>query len=75
MNWFETSHCRSGAHCHACRTSAVFRASIVRAGLVDAVEFKCPFDQRPPAFEGFRIGVRMKGGTCPSRVFTFMQTA
>lgn len=42
MKFFQTVHCTSRAHCFACRTDAAWRASLVRAGLSDKVDFDCP---------------------------------
>jgi hypothetical protein len=49
MKWFTTSHCRTGAHCTACRHDESFRASLVREGFVTERDFDCPFGMSPPS--------------------------
>jgi hypothetical protein len=48
MNWTESPHCRSHAHCAACRNSEPFRESILKQGWVESRHFDCP--------EGAKIG-------------------
>jgi hypothetical protein len=48
MNWIQSAHCRSHAHCFACRNDAAFRASILRNGGGETRDFDCP--------EGAEIG-------------------
>lgn len=50
MTWFETGHCRSRAHCVACRGDREFRESIHAKGLTDAVDFECVFGMKSPPF-------------------------
>ena len=47
--WFDSLHCRSGAHCTGCRHDPSFRESLVRAGLVGERDFECPFGMSPPS--------------------------
>jgi hypothetical protein len=42
MSWVTSSHCRSHAHCFACRNSEAFRESILRLGAVETRDFECP---------------------------------
>ena len=42
MNWVESSHCRSRAHCIACRNERAFRSSIVAKGWAGELDFPCP---------------------------------
>jgi hypothetical protein len=46
--WFSSLHCRSAAHCAACRHDESFRASLVKSGMVAARDFPCPFGMSPP---------------------------
>jgi len=41
-NWIQSDHCKSRAHCFACRNDDRFRASILRAGLTETRDFECP---------------------------------
>lgn len=34
--------CISRAHCETCRTDRAWRATVVRAGIADEVDFECP---------------------------------
>lgn len=40
--WFGKGLCRDRRACADCRTSAKFRESLHRAGLVDSPDFSCP---------------------------------
>jgi hypothetical protein len=42
VTFTQSFHCRSRAHCQACRNDAAFRASLLRAGMVTARDFPCP---------------------------------
>lgn len=41
MRFQDTNGCKSGVHCHACRTSLAFRESIVRSKMAATVFFEC----------------------------------
>lgn len=45
--WTGSYHCQSRAHCVACRTSRLFRWSIVKSGMATDPEFDCPYGITP----------------------------
>ena len=54
MNWYETNHCKSKAHCGTCRTDAGWRANManiftfqIGRTVFDDADFPCPHDYTP----------------------------
>ena len=37
-----SGHCKSRVHCIACRTERVWRESLYKEGLAEAIDFECP---------------------------------
>jgi glycosyltransferase involved in cell wall biosynthesis len=44
-----TEHCRSRAHCRACRNDAAWRQTLVTAGIAKDRDFACIWGQDPPS--------------------------
>lgn len=49
VNWVETPHCHSRAHCGPCRHDRRFREKLFESGSVAEIEFACPWGESPPS--------------------------
>lgn len=43
MNFVGSPHCQSRIHCRACREDREFRESLKSAGMVEEIDFECPY--------------------------------
>jgi hypothetical protein len=49
--WFQDPRCTGRANCLPCRTNAKFREAVLKAGLVDTLNFACPLGITAARFE------------------------